>query len=321
MIRPNERQEDVTLDEKLHVELLQMGIERATLTPICAKDNVYVYRLRRADDSFVLKHFLREADRREIDNYRLLHRLGMRTIQVIAATESSRLLEDLEQSATLRLAREDDMADLAIAASLGRWYRTLHERGKAYVATANNQLYTELDRLTLDHLEQVKRVTGSGDLPFWAFLKTHFQTIRTCVAALNKTLVFNDFYYTNMVVAHDKSEAFMFDFQFLGTGYLLQGINNVTCQLRQEAARAFLDSYQSFSKKELDIDRLEYLVDALCSPLITLIMAAKRAIWPTWANESLEKLENGMLEHSLEKLVRYNNDVTIERGHATKTRN
>ena len=35
-----------------------------------------------------------------------------------------------------------------------------------------------------------------------------------------RTLTYNDFYYTNMMVAKDKSSALMFDYNLLGKGYV-----------------------------------------------------------------------------------------------------
>lgn len=293
------------IENLLIAELKLMGVEHDVLTPIRSKDGVHVYRVTSAEKSYIMKHFARPADRREIKNYEILNEIGIQTLRVFAHTKASLLIEDLTSDAQLRLASEADMSDTEVAAALARWYRSLHEKGVAYVQSYGDHLYDESDGLTATSLSLVKVKTKTSNLPFWTMLDTNLETMLQLNASLPRTLTYNDFFYTNMAVKHDKGEALMFDYNRLGKGFIEQDLRNVTCQLSDEAKSAFLDAY-AFTP-----NRLEVLVCDLTSHLFTLTEAVKRKSFPLWAEESLQKLKDGTLENSLHALVRYNERSNI----------
>ena len=102
---------------------------------------------------------------------------------------------------------------------------------------------------------------------------------------LPRVLTYNDFYYTNLIVAKDKSSAFMFDYNLLGKGYVYSDIRNVCYSLGENAKRTFLEAYGEFDKSEI-------IVDDVASVLVTLYHACQRKHFPDWANSVLDDLKN-----------------------------
>lgn len=112
---------------------------------------------------------------------------------------------------------------------------------------------------------------------------------------MEKTLTYNDFYYTNMVVVKDKSEAFMFDYNLLGKGYVASDIINVTSQLGECARKAFLDTYSKFIQKEI-------LLHEVAGSLSAIYFASCRDVFPQWGYNELELVKNGQLLEGAKKL-------------------
>ena len=102
-----------------------------------------------------------------------------------------------------------------------------------------------------------------------------------------KTLTYNDFYYTNMVVARDGSAAFMFDYNLLGKGMVVSDLRNVTYSLSPAAKDAFLAAYGPF-------DPLEEMLDDVVSPVVTLWLACQRQSFPNWAVDALQEVETAL---------------------------
>ncbi|MBN1778039.1 MAG: phosphotransferase [Clostridiales bacterium] len=275
----------------------RLGIADAAIAEIRSKDGVAVYRVNGAGSSYILKTFEKQADRREIENYRILQSLGVRTIKLLGSTENALLMEDIEQSGTLRLGRENDMDSPAVAARLAEWYRRLHDRGKAYVAAHGQGMYDETDCITLDNMESAAEKTGTADHPVWVLLRENFGVVKAKIASFERTLTYNDFYYTNMIVAKDGSATFMFDYNLLGKGYAYADIRNVTYPLGDAAKEAFLKAYGGF-------DPEEKLIDEVASPLTTLHSACQRKTFPDWAQEELKHIRDGTLERAIRRLLK-----------------
>jgi hypothetical protein len=55
-----------------------MNIEYDYFSEIRSKDGIFVYRIVHGGKSYVLKYFMNDSDRREIENYRILNSLGIR---------------------------------------------------------------------------------------------------------------------------------------------------------------------------------------------------------------------------------------------------
>lgn len=99
-----------------------------------------------------------------------------------------------------------------------------------------------------------------------------------------RIVTYNDFYYTNMVVAKDKSSVLMFDYNLLGKGYAYTDVRNVLSSLAEEAGKAFLDEYGEF-------DPVEKALDDVVSVVVTLYLACLRDEFPWWAQELLDEID------------------------------
>ena len=276
--------------------LQTLQIKPDTVQAIRDKDGVAVYRVASGGESYILKTYENEADRREIKNYQVLNVLGLQTLKVVGSTENALLMEDVAQSKTLRLAEKGDMADPAVAAKLAAWYKQLHEYGKAFVAAHGQGMYDETDCITKGNMEAAARKTCTAGNPAWALLQGNFGAISKKIASVKRTLTYNDFYYTNMIVAKDKSAAFMFDYNLLGKGYAYADLRNVTSSLGGEAGKAFLRAYGAY-------DPVEEAFDAVASILTTLHFGCQRKTFPAWAEEELAKVKDGALEQALKRLL------------------
>lgn len=265
-------------------QLRQMGLCCDRFAVLQDKDGITVARVFCGKDSYILKSFQNPVHCREIENYHLLQSLHIPTIQVIAQTRSALLLEDLECSPEWRLGRKEDMDDSRIAEKLAGWYRQLHQRGYDYAAEHADNLYDESDFFTLENIALVAAKTETENWTSWKLLQQHFHDITQTFTKIRKTLAYNDFYYTNMVVARDGSSAFMFDYNLLGKGMAVSDLRNVTYSLSPAAQDAFLSAYGSF-------DQTEALLDDIIAPVVTLFLACQRQIFPGWAEEALQEVK------------------------------
>jgi len=288
---------DSEFAETIHLfaesELQHMGIAHTTLSLIQNKDGVSVWRVEADKNSYVIKCFDKAEHRREITNYQVLTSLGIPTLKVIAHTDFSIVLEDIERS-KYRLGVADDMNSPKAMALVGAWYKTLHENGRKYAS--EHSLYDECDCLTLENISKIKEQTGTSDLQVWVVIEKNFDALKSVAIKLPRTLTYNDFYYTNLAVARDNSCALVFDYNLLGKGYVYADIRNVYSSLGEEAKAAFLSAYGQFNGQEKD-------VDDVISLLVNLHFACERENFPNWALESLEQVKDGRLLAAVNKLL------------------
>jgi hypothetical protein len=291
-------------------QLNKMNIKHIALTEIRSKDTVLVFRVTVCDNvSFILKYFEKESDHREIGNYEILRTLGIQTLAIISKTDCALLMEDIEQSKDYRLGIAEDMNDPSVMAVLAEWYKILHKNGKAYVSEHGKSMYDETDCITLENIITIAKKTNTVDLPAWTFIESNFEEIKRRIMLVQRTLTYNDFYYSNLIVAKDKSTAFMFDYNLLGKGYVYADIRNVTYLLGESAKTAFFEKYGAF-------DESERLIDDVASAITTLFFACKNEIMPNWALEYIEQTKNGELLKAAKKILHnepYNK--TIEEPH------
>lgn len=114
---------------------------------------------------------------------------------------------------------------------------------------------------------------------------------------LLRTLTYNDFYFTNLVVARDGSTALIFDYNMLGKGYVYSDIRNVCGHLGNEEARAaFLSAYGGYNENEVIVDNVVNLINGLH-------IACLRKNFPDWVNELLDMVRDGKLSEAVEKLL------------------
>lgn len=281
----------------IHDELNKLGIACDSISILQDKDGVTVARIVSNEKSYVIKCFQKEEHKRELENYRLLASLGISTIRVIASTDSALLLEDITCSPTYRLGIEEDMSDPEVARQIAVWYKQLHSQGYDYVCQHGESMYDEADFFTLENIVSIKEKTGTQDAPAWLLLEKNYAAINDLLRKAKRTLTYNDFYYTNMVVDKDKSSALMFDYNLLGKGYTYTDVRNVLSSLSEEAGKAFHDEYGEF-------DPVEKVLDDVVSVVVTLYLACQRDEFPWWAQALVEEIDTTFIE-KIEYLRRF----------------
>ena len=273
----------------IHDELNKLGIAYDSIFVLQDKDGVTVARIISGEKTYVIKCFQKDEHKRELKNYQLLASLGIPTIRVIASTDSALLLEDIERSTTYRLGFEEDMSDPALARRIAVWYKQLHSRGYRYVCQHGESMYDEADFFTPENIACIKEKTGTQDALAWGLLEQNFAAINDLLHKTRRTLTYNDFYFTNMVVTKDKSSALMFDYNLLGKGYAYSDVRNVLSSLSEEAGKAFLDEYGAF-------DPEEKALDDVVSVVVTLYLACRRDEFPWWAQALLDEIDTTFIE-------------------------
>jgi predicted N-acetyltransferase YhbS len=276
------------------LQLAKMGVRLPVVQKIRKKTGISVYRVESESEHYVLKVFENPESRREIKNYEMLASLCIPTLQILKNTECALLLPNMENSSKYRLGCEADLSDVQVAISIAKWYKELHIKGQMYIRQNNPVLYDETDKITMSNLDIVAHKTNTAENELWHIIRKRFKEIRNRIDNLPRTLTYNDFYWTNLVVAQDKSSAMMLDFNLLGKGYAYGDIRNVTGSLSKEAADAFLHEYgDDFYGKE------EKLADKFLAHLVTLVRACELNSFPGWAERSLEELKDGTILNSL----------------------
>lgn len=274
---------------KIKQELKSLNVSFSNIELIQNKDGVIVARIQSDTISYIFKYFQNEDYRREIKNYKLLKSLNIPTIRVFGFTDLAILMEDISQSDTFRLGTKEDLNDVVIASKIAEWYKLLHTGSKDFVLERSTELYDETDFITRENIEFIKEKTGTQNLPVWKLIDNNFDVIVSKTRNLPRVLTYNDFYYTNLIVAKDKSSAFMFDYNLLGKGYVYSDIRNVCYSLSADAKNAFLEAYGEFDKNEI-------IVDDVASVLVTLYHACQRKNFPDWANSTLNELKTDYLK-------------------------
>lgn len=274
-------------------QLTEMGVRNPVCSLIRAKDGILLYRVESEGRRFILKVFEKPEDTREIENYLLLAKLGVRTLPLQGYTKNAILLPDVTASCDYRLGEEGDLNDPQVARAIAKWYRELHVRGIAYLSGKEIPMYDESDLITENNMKLIAEKTGTAENALWQVIAIHFGAIRRRIDALPRTITYNDFYYTNLIVAKDRKSAFMFDYNLLGKGTVYGDLRNVTSSLSEEAAAAFLKEYGDLASEE------QRKADGFIAPLVTLVLACGRAEFPAWAEASLVKLKSGEILCSL----------------------
>lgn len=269
---------------KIKQELKKLNATYSAIDLIQNKDGVIVARVRNCTTSHIIKYFQDEDFKREIKNYQLLDALNIPTVKVFGFTDSAILMEDVSQSDTFRLATKEDLNDSAIASRIAEWYKLLHTSSNDFAGIHSTDIYDETEFITRENIEFIREKTGTQSLPVWKLIDDNFDIIISKIKNLPRVLTYNDFYYTNLIVAKDKSSAFMFDHNLLGKGYVYSDIRNVCSSLGENAKKAFLEAYGDFDKNEI-------IVDAAASVLVTLYHACQRKNFPTWADSALNALK------------------------------
>jgi glyoxylase-like metal-dependent hydrolase (beta-lactamase superfamily II) len=288
-------------EESIMNEFIQNEVNRLKINNyqsidlIRSKDGIHVYKIYVNNQHYILKCIEKEEYRREIKNYLVLQSLGIKTITLIAHTDCSLLMEDITYSDQYRLGVFEDLDNLDVITQLAQWYKRLHTLGIDYINKYGSNMYMESDCFTLDNIELIMKTTKTEHNIVWDILKQHFDDLLVLINKSIKTLNYNDFYYTNLIVAKDYSEAFMFDYNILGKGNVASDLRNVTVKLSDKLKKVFLIIYGEY-------DHQEMLMNDIVGTVVALYFASSRPIFPEWGYEVLEDIESGKLLKTLKTL-------------------
>lgn len=287
------------MNKNIYIELYELGLihtEDIILDEIRNKDGLYLYRIKYRKDKYVLKYFLNDKYLREISNYIILQNLNIPTIKLIGYTNRSLLLEDLDRSFDYRLGIESDLKDEEVIRTLAKWYKKLHMEGIKKISKSSEGFYRETDCITKENIELIKKKSNICDNKVWELILENIDVILGKIAMCEETLTYNDFYFTNLAVARDKSKSLMFDYNFLGIGFKYNDIRNVCSSLSKGLGEIFIEEYG-------EINEHEKIIDEGISIVIGLIQAYKGKTVPGWADKLLESVNNGELEKSIYKII------------------
>lgn len=265
-------------------ELRFYGLTSKDARLIRSKEGVIVARVPWDNGTAVLKCFENTAFRREIQNYDILQSCGIPTITVLGKSDRSILLEDIDSSDTYRLGMEQDLNDPSVIKAIAKWYKTLHTNGRPYVQQYGTGMYEEWDCFTIENIEAIRDRFELADSEGLKDIMDHYGELRKRIDAAPRTLAYNDFYYTNLVVKKDASEAMMFDYNLLGKGNTATDLRNVIYWFSEENKNLFFSVYGEVE------DRL-LLLDRICAPVVSLYFAMSRDVFPTWAKEAIDELD------------------------------
>ncbi len=268
------------------------NLKQIILEEISNKDGILVYRVKDQGSSKILKVFENEIYKREISNYKKLMELGIQTILVYSFAESSILMEDIKFSDKYRLATKEDMFDPKVMVPLARWYKELHKKGEVYLKNNKIKLYSEYDSITRESIVFLKDKITVKNEEAWNILISEIDKLHEFCKA-RRTITYNDFYFVNMIVAKDYSEAFMFDYNMLGEGLRASDVLNVTSSVKN-CGEKFIKSYG-------EIDSLETTVNNILAHIFAVLEGFKREKFPEWAEESLKFLESESFEKEIIK--------------------
>lgn len=277
--------------------LCELGVRNPVCSMIRSKAGISLYRVESEGKKLILKVFEKQEDTREIDNYLLLSKLGIPTLPLLGYTKNAILLPDVEASDEYRLGEESDLSNPKVAKAIAKWYKILHKKGSVYLSGRETSMYDESDMLTADNMKLIAEKSGTTENLLWQVITENYSMIRSRIDALPRTLTYNDFYWTNLIVSKNNEYAFMFDYNLLGKGTSYGDIRNVVISLSHEAANAFLQEYGVVFAEE------EKKADAFIASLVSLISAYECETFPAWAKASLEELKSGdILRHLKEWL-------------------
>lgn len=243
----------------------------------------------------VVKRYACLEHQREIAAYALLTQLGVPTLEVLGSGEDWIALIEV-QSAGYRIATKDDLADQDVARLIARWYAKLHTASQHWVSAGEEIVAgitpTDLPResavLTLQALAEVGELWPELRAPL-AALAPAIQRWREAADAAGKVVTHNDFFWGNLALADDASQAIIFDYNLLGCDYRYADVRNVESQLTDHARAAFRAEYEKLAGV---VDPAEVEFDEPVGHLVCLYFAAERCRQlestdlPAWAEDS-----------------------------------
>ncbi len=128
--------------------------------------------------------------------------LGVPTVRVVETAPDAILLEDLNVSKALKLARASDIERVDVGVALAEWYRKLHDSGSRLHEKSSEEtafLWREIEALTPAAILDLAEKVGS-DRPQWVTLSHNIERVKQAAMASSETLTYNDFHWTNLAL-------------------------------------------------------------------------------------------------------------------------
>lgn len=300
----------MNMEKRIQKDIREMGGGNvSSMRLIREKAGIYVYRCIYEGKQAVAKFYEREGDRREIGYYRLLQELDVPTIPIYAMGNECLIMEDMACSKEWRMGEDEDMDDPEVLRALAGWYFRLHEAGEK--AGSLEKMYSENELLEQDICFLQDRLPDAQTL--CRYVRTRANELRAYIRQRENTLTYNDFYYTNLLVSHDKRRAMMFDYNLMGRGYRYSDFRNVDSSVSMEAFQAFQDEYARLYKQKhgkiFFHAAEEVRLGEWLAPLCGLIGALKRERFPGWAESMRDEAINGVLMRKTKEIL---GEISIE---------
>lgn len=242
------------------------------------KDGIFVGSVDIDNQKLFVKYFENPQHAVEIDNYKLLEKLGVPTPKIFHSSQNLLVMENLNFSPNYHLATAEDLKKLGTITALAKWYKTLHTQGKKVDIT---NFYSELDFITKENLENLKAILQNSEN--LDLMLDNYEQIKTKINTLPLTITYNDFAEENMIAG--KNFAMMYDHNKMGKGLAYFDIQNVCFMLDEDMKKAFKEEYG-------EIPEIEKIAYEFLIPFITLIMASKMPKFPGWANPYILKAQS-----------------------------
>ena len=277
----------VTLYEDLMAQarekLAGWGLRPDSLLLLREKQGIALFRLAVGERHLVLKLFLGDFGREELFFYTLLRQRGLATLKLLQQDEAALLMEDLEHSEALALARPDAANDPAVMGTLGSWYQALHlvdvSKGTGIPLSQEWQV---LSKASLTQADAVH-----WDNPAWRRLYPLLEALVQQAHSLPLTLCYNDFHPVNLVVGRQEPLAFMMDYGRMGLNYPGVDLKNALWFSDDAATSAFRAAYGLTWPEE---DRWS----ALLPPLMSFLMGEEGEACGLFSEEYLKALARFM---------------------------
>ena len=284
----------------------QLGVNAAAIVrcdTLSERHGHRIWRICLRDGAYVLKWFPDpERALTEVAGYRLLRDLGMPTLPVYGMNSQAILMEDLGRSATWRSASEGDVGIEEIGRAVGGWYLNFHDNGSRFLSDTQQRpgfLTRESDCLNAAGVFHLGDLLGLADRSVWRLAAEHIDLLKAAEAAMDLTLNYNDFHWTNLALSRSSSgpiQAIVFDYHLIGIGMRYSDYRNVMGSLDGRARDAFRHTYGNTDPREEVIDRP-------LSTLHALITATRRTRFPNWAASSRDRAADGSLERDLREAI------------------
>lgn len=242
------------------------------------KDGIFVGSVEIGNQKLVVKYFENPQHAVEIDNYKLLEKLGVPTPKIFYSSQNLLVMENLNFCPNYHLATAEDLKNLGTITALAKWYKTLHTQGKKVDIT---NFYSELDFITKENLENLKAILQNSEN--LDLMLDNYEQIKNKINTLPLTITYNDFAEENMIAG--KNFAMMYDHNKMGKGLAYFDIQNVCFMLDEDMKKAFKEEYG-------EIPEIEKIAYDFLIPFITLIMASKMPKFPGWANPYILKAQS-----------------------------